>query len=329
MKRLVLAGDIGGTKTNLAICAATKDGALTIVREGTFPSGRYKGLERLVVEFVAAGRERIQAAAFGIAGPVVEGRVKTTNLPWMVRATSIGHELGTRRVRLMNDLEATAFGGLFVRPSEIHWIVRGKRRSANIAVIAAGTGLGQALLVCDGSRWRPVATEGGHVDFAPRSDKELALLVYLQKKFAHVSYERVLSGPGLVNVFHFFADEMGRPVSPDVRARLEREDPAAVIGEAGVAGTCPASVDAVDTFVAVYGAQAGNLALAVLAAGGVFIGGGIAVKMLPKLASQAFVNAFVDKGRYRELLAKIPVGVLTNPKTALLGAAHAAAELLD
>jgi len=329
MKRLVLAGDIGGTKTDLAIYAVDGRRALSTVRQDSVPSRQYKGLEKIVAEFMAVGGERVRAAAFGIAGPVIGDRVKTTNLPWIVRGREIARELSIRHVRLMNDLEATAYGGLFLPKRNIRWLARGKRRAANMAVIAAGTGLGQAFLFWDGERHHPVATEGGHTDFAPRNDKELALLVFLQKRFPRVSYERVLSGPGLVNIFRFFDEEVGRPVSGSVRERMRTEDAAAVIGEAGVAGTCPASTDAVETFVDVYGAQAGNLALTVLANGGVLVGGGIAVKMLPKLVDGPFLRAFLDKGRYADFMATIPVGVMLDPKTALHGAAHAAAEMLN
>ncbi len=327
MSQLLLAGDVGGTKTNLAICAAGIGGRLSVVRAGTFPSRQYDGLERIVAEFMGAGRERVRAAAFGVAGPVLDGRVKTTNLPWVVRSRSLARLIGCGQVRLMNDLEATAYGGLFLRPKQIEWLARGKRRKANVAVLAAGTGLGQAFLFWDGERHHPVATEGGHVDFAPRNDKEIALLVFLQKRFARVSYERLLSGPGLVSIFRFFDEEVGRPVSARVRERLANEDPAAVIGEAGVAGGCPASVDAVDTFVSIYGAQAGNLALTVLGVGGVLLGGAVAVKMLPKLRAPGCLEAFRDKGRYVDFMSRIPVGVMLDPKAALLGAAHAAAEI--
>ncbi len=327
MARHVLAGDIGGTKTNLALYAVDRSGALTATREASYHSKAYRGLEAVVEEFLDDSRERVSAAAFGIAGPILGDAVKTTNLPWVVRAKRLERLVGGR-IRLLNDLEATAFGGLFLPRRYVERLARGKRRPGNVAVIAAGTGLGQAFLYWDGKRHRPVATEGGHADFAPRNDKEIALLVYLQKKFPRVSYERVLSGPGLANIFSFLAEELGRPVAPLVRERLAHEDPAAVIGEAGVAGTCPASVEAVETFVSLYGAQAGNLALSIMASGGVLIGGGIAVKLLPKMKNGAFVSAFVDKGRYRDFMAAIPIGALLDPKTALLGAAHAAADLL-
>jgi glucokinase len=328
MSRTVLAGDIGGTKTLLALFALERSRKLSLLRAQSFPSRRYRSLEKVVGEFLGARRNRVDAAAFGIAGPVIDARAKTTNLPWIVRASALQRLLGGARVRLLNDLEATAYGGLFAPPREIDWIVRGKRREGNRAVIAAGTGLGQAFLYWDGERHRPVATEGGHTDFAPRNDRELALLVYLQKKFSRVSYERVLSGPGLANIFTFLDEELRIPVSPEVRRRLRRcDDAAAVVGEAGVAGTCPASTAAVDIFVSVYGAQAGNLVLTIMATGGLLVGGGIAVKLLPKMKSGLFVRAFVDKGRYASFMRTIPIGVLTNPETGLHGAAHAAAEL--
>jgi glucokinase len=324
----VLAGDVGGTKTNLAVYSVGRGGRLSMVREASFASQHYAGLEKVIEEFLGAKPERVRAAAFGVPGPVLDGKVKTTNLPWVVRASSIGRLLGTDHVRLMNDLESMAYGALFLTSRQIRWLSRGKRRRANVAVIAAGTGLGQAFLFWDGERYHPAATEGGHADFAPRNERELALLVYLEKKLGRVSYERVLSGPGLVHVFDFFADEVGRPVSNEVRERMRSEDPAAVIGETGVAGTCAAAVEAVETFVEVYGAQAGNLALTVMGTAGVFVGGGIAVKLLPKMTTGSFLRAFVDKGRYRELMAQIPVGVMLNPKTPLLGAAHAASDLV-
>ncbi len=328
MAKHVLAGDIGGTKTNLALYAVG-GGALTKLREHAYPSRDFRGLEQVVDAFLGDGkRERVRAAAFGIAGPVVRGTVKTTNLPWIVRAKALERRLGGAPVRLLNDLEATALGGLFAPRRGIEWLARGKRRSGNIGVIAAGTGLGQAFLYWDGERHRPVGTEGGHTDFAPRDDRELALLLYLKKKFEHVSYERILSGPGLANVFAFLDEDLGRPVSDDVRRRVREGDAPAVIGEAGVSGECPTCSEALDVFVSLYGAQAGNLALTVMATGGMLVGGGIAGKILPRLRDGRFAAAFVDKGRYRDLLSAIPIGVLLDPKTALTGAAHAAAELL-
>ncbi|MGH7819813.1 MAG: glucokinase, partial [Candidatus Binatia bacterium] len=248
--------------------------------------------------------------------------------PWVVRAKGLGHVIGCKRVQLINDLEAMAYGALFLSAEEMRVLNRGRDRQGNRAVIAAGTGLGQAVLCWHDGRFQPMPTEGGHADFAPRNDKEVALLVFLQKKFPTVSYERVLSGPGLFDIFTFFDRELGRPVSPEVRERLKTEDPGRVIGEAGIAGTCPASVEAVETFIEVYGAQAGNLALSAMAVGGVFVGGAIAFKLLAKIESGAFLKAFRSKGRYRDFMSDIPVKVLLNADAGLVGASHAAAELV-
>jgi glucokinase len=330
MTRLVLAGDIGGTKTDLALYAADDPARLSVVREQVFPSRQYGGLEEVLRAFLDRGErgERIEAAAFGIAGPVVDETVVTTNLPWTVAAASLRRMLGTDHVRLANDLEAMAFGALFLPPASLLALNAGVERPGNRAVIAAGTGLGQGLLFWDGARHRPMATEGGHVDFAPRDDTEVALLQNLRRRYGHVSYERVLSGPGLVNVFEFLTSERGMPVAETVRARLATEDPSAVIGTAGLAGTCAAAVEALRIFVDVYGAQAGNLALATMAIGGIYVGGGIVTKILPAIQDGTFMRAFTDKGRYADLLAEIPVRLILDPLTGRIGAAHAAAALL-
>jgi glucokinase len=197
-------------------------------------------------------------------------------------------------------------------------------------VIAAGTGRGQAFLYWDGARYRPAATEGGHVDFAPRSEREWLLLEFLLRRYERVSYERVLSGPGLHNIFRFLVEIEGRPIEPEVARRLERErDPNAVVGDAGARGACSTCEEAVELFVGFYGAQAGNLALTVFAVGGVYIGGGIVTRMLAKMESGPFLESFFAKGRYEGILRQIPVHVVLDPKTSMLGAAHVAADLLE
>jgi glucokinase len=232
-------------------------------------------------------------------------------------------------VRLLNDLEATAYGALFLADEALHVLNRGTPRAGNRAIIAAGTGLGQAFLTWNGTHHHPVATEGGHADFAPRDDLETALLHFLGSQYDHVSWERVLSGPGLVGLYRFLTESQGRPASPALRAQMAGEDPAAAIGTAGVSGTCPTAVEAVDLFLHLYGAQAGNLALTVMAVGGVYVGGGIAPKLLSRMtANGGFVAAFTAKGRYAPLMADIPVWVILDPKTARLGAAEAARALL-
>lgn len=322
----ILAGDIGGTKTLLALCEAAPDGALRIVREASFHSATYRALEPIVAEFLAAGAATpIAAAAFGIAGPVVGGVVEVTNLGWHVAADSLAAALGGARVRLMNDLESTAYGALFVEADQRLTLRAGEPRAGNRAVIAAGTGLGQGILIWDGTRHHPSPTEGGHVDFGPRDAREDALCDYIRRRFGRASYESVCSGPGLHHIFEFLV-AAGRPVAPAVQARLQREDPSAVIGGLGVAGGCPTCVEAVEMFVAIYGAQTGNLALAAMAVGGVYVGGGIVTKLLPLVTAGGFVEAFLAKEPHRDLLERIPLYVLLDPKTSLLGAAHAAAE---
>ncbi len=327
--RLVLAGDIGGTKTNLALYLAHGSGRLVLSRDASFPSQRYPGLETIVREFLATGAEHVDAAAFGIAGPVLDGVVIATNLPWKVEAAPLVELVGCERVRLMNDLESTAYGALFADPADTLVLQAGKSRPANRAIIAAGTGLGQALMFWDGARHHPSATEGGHADFAPRSGREVELLTFLEQDYGHVSYERVLSGPGLVNIFRFLSEGLHQPVAPAIRRRLKTKDPAAVIGEAGINGTCPTCEEAVDIFVSIYGAQAGNLALAAMALGGVDVGGGVVTKLLPKVTTGGFMSSFLAKGRFEPLLADVPVRVLLNAKASQVGAGHAARELLE
>jgi glucokinase len=324
----VLAGDIGGTKTALAVHAVEHGGAPVLVRERDYVSHEYPGLEQVVAAFVAEGKEPIAAAAFGIAGPVVDDAVTTTNLPWRIERPRLSRELGGVPVRLMNDLESTAYGALFLGPDELLTLNAGVERPGHRAVIAAGTGLGQAFLYWTGHAHVPVATEGGHTDFAPRTVEEDGLLRFLRARFGRVSYERVVSGPGLHDLFRFLDEELRRPVAPAVRARMASEDASAVIGEAATAGTCATCREAVELFVAAYGAQAGNLALTVMAIGGVYVGGGIAPKILPLVRAGAFMRAFVDKGRYQALMREIPVRVILNPRTGLLGATRAAWALL-
>lgn len=326
--RVVLAGDVGGTKTAVALFEDAASG-LRVLREATFPSTEFKSLEAVVCRFLeGTSSAGIAAACFGVAGPVVDGRCVTTNLPWELDEQHLALAIGAPRVRLLNDLEATGYGVLALGPHELEPLQTGKARKGNMGVIAAGTGLGEAIIVWDGARHHVVASEGGHVDFAPRNDLEIEFLRFLRNEFGHVSYERILSGPGLHNIYRFLRDSGGAAEPQWLRDRLEREDPGAVVSEVGLAGEHPLCARALEVFVSLYGAEAGNLALKVLAVGGVFVGGGIAPKIRATLAAGSFVAAFRDKGRYRDLLASIPVHLVLNPRTALLGAAHLARELL-
>lgn len=321
---LLLAVDVGGTKTSFALYEPGPP--LVLVRETLVKSQEVASFDSALAEFLQG--QKVAAAAFGIAGPVIDDRVATTNLPWRIDGKTLRAQLGTERVRLMNDLETTASGALHLPAASFKVLQEGKPRRGHVAVIAAGTGLGQAYLFWDGTRYRAAATEGGHVDFAPRDDLESELLAFLRRKFGRVSWERVVCGPGLWNVFEFLDVEKKRDVAPSVRAELASAvDRPAVVGRAGVAGTCPASTEAVEMFVRMYGAQAGNLALTVMATGGVLVGGGIVGKLLPKVGG-SFVQAFRAKGRYEPFMSEISVQVILDPGTSRLGAAVAAAELL-
>jgi glucokinase len=326
---MILAGDIGGTKTVLALYNEA-GGDCHPVREGTFPSRAHATFAEVLGDFLGRDRPALRAASFGVAGPVLDGKVKTTNLPWSLDEAELSAALGGARVKLLNDLEAMAYGALFLRPDELAALnpAAAPRRKGNVAVIAAGTGLGEAILYWDGTGHHPLATEGGHCDFAPQTDEEIELLRYLRGKYnGHVSYERILSGPGLYHVFSFLRDT-GGVVTPALQEKLGAGgDLSAAVGVAGVDGSDPLAVRAVDLFLTIYGAEAGNLALKCLATGGVFVGGGIGPKLLPALQRGAFLRGFCDKGRFGVLLATLPVEVALNPRTPLVGASHYAARL--
>ena len=327
---MILAGDIGGTNTRLALVEAAP-GGMRILFEKTFPSRERTSLEAALAEFLALHRAAFTKASFGIAGPVRNGRCEATNLPWVVDAKSVAKRLRLKRVGLINDLVANAYGIALLRGKDFVTLNKGDRNAqGNQALISAGTGLGEAGLLWDGKAHRPFASEGGHTDFAPRNHIEAELLDYLMKRHGRVSYERIGSGPGLVNAYRFFRDR-GKGKEPAWLAEeLRVGDPAAVISRRALDGKSPLCIQALDLFVSVYGAQAGNLALTVMATGGVYLGGGIAPKIVSKLKEPGFMNAFTAKGRLSPLLREIPVRVIMNPKTALLGAArHAALGLAD
>jgi len=321
----ILAGDIGGTNTRLAFVDAAP-GRKKILFERTFPSREQTSLEAALEEFLSLRSLAFTRASFGIAGPVRNGRCEATNLPWVVDAKSVAKRLRLKRVGLINDLVANAYGIALLRGKDLVTLNKGARNAqGNQALVSAGTGLGEAGMFWDGKEHRPFASEGGHVDFAPRNRLEMELLDYLMNRHGRVSYERLLSGPGLVNAYRFFRDRE-KGTEPDWLAEeLRVGDPAATISRNALEGKSPLCVQALDLFVSAYGAEAGNLALTLMATGGVYLGGGIAPKILAKLKEPGFMNAFTAKGRLRPLLQEIPVRVITNPKTALLGAARHAA----
>jgi glucokinase len=320
---MLLAGDIGGTKTVLALYDA-KGEQLTLIRDATFPSQAHATFEALLKTFLKSSEApTLRGACFGVAGPVIDGEVQTTNLPWRLEERKLAQALGTPHAKLLNDLEATSYGMLHLTPSELVSLNPGKRRTGNVAVIAAGTGLGEAMLYWDGTEHYPLASEGGHVDFAPRTDREIDLLRYLREKFnGHISYERVLSGPGLANIYSFLRDRGNLPEPDWLAAELKQGDPHAVITQVGLAGKARICTATLELFATLYGAEAGNVALKCVALGGVFVGGGIAPRILPILQNGSFMESFIDKGRFRDLLKDIPVNVSLNPRAPLLGAAH-------
>jgi glucokinase len=321
---VILAGDIGGTNARLALFEA-RDGHLQQVTETVYPSRQHSGLDEIVAKFAALDKNKPEAACFGIAGPVVNGRSETSNLPWVVESAQLAEVLRLPQVRLINDLEANAWGIATLQPDDLVNLnlIQGQPRG-NQAVVSAGTGLGEAGLYWDGNQHHVFACEGGHVDFAPRNEMEVELLQYLVARFGHVSYERILAGPGLVNVFGFLRDSgRGRP-EPWLLEEMNTSDPAAAISRAAMQDKCDLCVQALDLFVSIYGAEAGNMALKVMAIGGVFLGGGIAPKILSKLKGPLFMDAFRSKGRLQKVMDAIPVRVITNDKTALRGAARCA-----
>ncbi|MDA8138700.1 MAG: glucokinase [Desulfobacteraceae bacterium] len=321
-KEVILAGDIGGTNARLALIEVAK-GRLAFVAEQTFASREEPSLESVLRKFTAQQPRAITRACVGVAGPVRQGRCEATNLPWIIDAQVIARQLHLSQAGLINDLAAQAFGIAELEEKDFELLNPGAADpQGNCALIAAGTGLGQAGLVRLDKRLRPFATEGGHADFAPRNRQEMALLEYLLKRHTRVSAERVLSGMGLVNIYLFLKDTGQGDEPPWLAEQMHLKEPAAVISQNALEGRSSLCAQALDLFASLYGAEAGNLALKLMATGGVYLGGGIAPKIIAKLREPVFMNAFTAKGRMKPLLQAMPVRVILNPKTALLGAAR-------
>ena len=326
---MFLAGDIGGTKTVLALYS-WQAGVPHCEREISVPSRDHAQFDTIVDSFLGVDRPVLRGAAFGVAGPVVNGRCATTNLPWILDEVDLAARLGCP-VKLLNDLEAAAIGMLHL-PAEHRVALSSVRRDQDgmTAVIAAGTGLGEALLFWDGQRYHVQPTEGGHCSFAPNTADDDALLVYLRKKLGgHVSVERVLSGPGLFSIWCFLRDSGHGRMDTAVQQRIETAaDPSAEVASCALDGSDAVCVQALSLFCRIYGAEAGNLALKCLATAGILVGGGIAPKILPFLQRGEFMQGFLGKGRFRALLETIPVEVVLEPRAPLIGAAHTAHQLV-
>ena len=317
---MILAGDVGGTKVHLALYDFI-DGKPQASRDERYAAKEYSGLEEIVKEFL--GAQTVTAACFGVPGPVRDGRLRLTNLPWTLDSRELAATLKIDYVFLINDLQANGYGISELTAEQIYTLSEGDNRQiGNRALISAGTVLGQAFLIWDGHSYDPYPSEGGHSDFAPRNEDEIDLLRFLRQKYnGRISEERVVSGQGLTNVYEFLREVRGMEEPAWLAERIAAEDPNAVITELALAAKSEICERALDMFVSAYGAEAGNLALKILSVGGLYVGGGIAPRILEKLKDGTFIKAFTDKGRLSQLLVNIPVRVILESRTALIGAA--------
>ena len=325
---LVLAGDIGGTKTSVGLFVMGKKRPDSLAVE-SFPSREAPDLENILERFLQGNPAPISSACFGIAGPVINGRCRTTNLPWVVSEAGMKRRFHWRHVRLLNDLAAAALAIPFLRRSELVSLNKGiMQKEGNLALLSPGTGLGQAMLAFAEGKYVPLSSEGGHVSFSPTTEEEIELWRYLREKFDHVSVERVLSGPGLVNIYSWLRDSGQFEEPPWLKALMKQGDPAKTISENALRKEQALCVESLHLYVSMLGSAAANLALTSMAVGGVYLGGGIPPKILPALKQESFLKAFMAKGRFADFLARIPVRVILNDKAALLGAAHCGFEAL-
>ena len=323
---IVLAGDIGGTKTRLGLFRRTEARPQALAIE-SYSSQAASGLEEMIAHFLMQHDKPISAACFGIAGPVIDGRCKVTNFSWEASEDDIRRQYKVKNVRLINDLSATGLAIPLLEDSELLALTPARTKPrGNVGLLAPGTGLGVSLLVRQGDRLIPIPSEGGHVDFAPRSEDEFELWRYLRGNFGHVSVEKIASGPGILAIYTWLK-ERGRHEEPSwLREKMERVEPPIAISEAAIQAKEPLCVETLNYFVSILGATAGNLALTGMTTGGMYLGGGICPKILPKLKENIFMEAFTDKGRFKDLLSAMAIHVILDDKAALLGAAWCAGE---
>ena len=317
---MILAGDVGGTKVYLALYDFA-DGKLKHSREERYPAKNYTGLQEIVKEFLAA--DKVTAACFGVPGPVRDGRLRLTNLPWTLDSRELSANLGIQHVFLINDLEANGYGIAELASNQIYTLNEGDPgHIGNRALLAAGTGLGECFLAWNGRIHLPFPSEGGHADFAPRNEDEIDLLRFLKQKYnGRISFERVVSGMGLTNIYEFLREVRGLDEPNWLAERIAGEDPNAVITELALAAKSEICEKSLDMFVSAYGAEAGNLALKILSVGGLYVGGGIAPRIIERLKDGLFMKAFTDKGRLSQLLVNMPVRIILESRAALMGAA--------
>ncbi len=327
---MILAGDVGGTKTRLA-SYILEDGKLKRQDLERYDSTAFPSLLAIIETFLKKRDLKVEAACFGVPGPVIEGRVKLPNLPWEMSEQSLSQSLKVNKLRLVNDLVATAAAVPHLGPSDIVTLYPGgeQRDRRVFAVVAPGTGLGHAFLLNQDGRYHVISSEAGHMDFAPTDDTQVALLEYLEKKFKRVSVERVVCGPGLKNIYEFLRDTGRAEETPELRARFENEDDSAVISQTGLDGSAAISVQALDIFISVLGSHAGNVVLMTMATGGIFLGGGIPPKIVKKFSDPLFFKNFTAKGRFEAVVAATPVHLIADDHAAVIGAASIASQLLD
>ena len=326
----IIAGDIGGTKTNLGIFVKGAKRPLLKILE-TYPSAQYRNIESILARFFKEHPAPVKYACLGIAGPVHHGRCRVTNLPWEVRASNLKTRFKFKGVTLINDLTATAFAITYLKKDELYELKKGvAQRDGSLALIAPGTGLGESIIVFEKGKYIPLPSEGGHVDFAPNNEKEVGLWRYLKKKYRHVSLERILTGQGLSDIHSFLLSSTPvREHGKFLKMMTNEADPAMIISREALTGNVKSCKTALDMFVSILGGATGNLALTGMATGGVYLGGGIPPKILPKLKDGSFLKSFTDKGRFKGLLEKMPIYVILNDKAALLGAAVRAFERIN
>jgi glucokinase len=318
---MILAGDVGGTKVNLALYDFT-DGKLTYTRDERYAAKEYHGLEEIVKQFL--GTDRATSACFGVPGPVRDGRLRLTNLPWTLDSRELSTGLGIQHVFLINDLEANGYGIAELSADQIYTLSEGDgSQVGNRALVAAGTGLGESILIWNGRAHVPYPSEGGHADYAPRNEDEIELLRFLQRKYnGRVSFERVVTGMGMTSIYEFLREVKGVEEPVWLAEKIAAaHDPNSVITEMGLAAKSELCAKTLDMFASAYGAEAGNLALKVLSVGGLYVGGGIAPRILEKLKDGTFMKAFTDKGRLSQLLINMPVRIILESRAALMGAA--------
>ncbi len=329
--RLALAGDIGGTKTILGLFSFNGS-RIRFLKVERFLNAAHRSVEDVVAAFLNGVDANIASACFGVASPVHKGACRLTNLDWTIDAERIRKKFNIKKAALINDLVATGYGIRFLARNDLYALNKGVRRQGNAVIISAGTGLGEAVMFWNGSGHIPLDSEGGHADFAPRSDIEIGLLNFLRRRHKHVSYERVLSGHGLENIYRFLLERSKKPMTPSTQGMFAALGPAPAISKAALAHGERAGdrlcKEALRLFAAIYGAEAGNLALKAMASGGVYIGGGIAPAILDAMKGKTFLGSFKDKGRFSDFMSRIPVHVILNDRAALYGAARQACLML-